>query len=87
MLRLRNLEVLEDKVYLGIYSGKLSLNLTHAILEPLDSLPLLLEASITVVTERSHQGVRKLKENLLLYLLGKGLNSGWHSRNSTWTGV
>ena len=55
MWRLRDLEMLKDKVKFGIHPGKLILNLAYSVLEPLNSLPLLLEASVTLSTERTHQ--------------------------------
>ena len=87
MLGLRNLEVLENKVELGIHPGKLSLNLTYSVLKSLDALPLLLETSITVIPQRDHQGLGKLKENFFLHLLSKCVHSGWHPRSTAWPRV
>ena len=72
MLRLRDLEMLKDKVEFGIHPGKLMSNLSDSVLEPLNLLPLLLEPSITLISERSHQGVSQPKEELFLYFLSKG---------------
>ena len=58
MLRLRDLEMLKDKVEFGIHPGNVILNLPYPVFEPLNSLPLLLEANVTFNTERSYQGVR-----------------------------
>ena len=81
---LRDLEMLKDKVEFGIHPGKLILNLSYSVLEPLNSLPLLLEARVTLSTERTHQGFRQPKQKLFLYFLGKGPNRGWHSCSTAW---
>ena len=74
MLRLRDLEMLKDKVEFGIHPGNVILNLPDPVFEPLNSLPLLLEASFTFSTERSYQGVRQLKKKFFLYFLSKGFD-------------
>ena len=58
MLRLRDLEMLKDEIKFGIHPGNVILNLPDPVFEPLNSLPLLLEANVTFSTERSYQGVR-----------------------------
>ena len=72
MWRLRNLEMLKDKVKFGIHPGYVILDLANSVLKPLDPLPLLLEPSITLILERSHQGVSQPKKELFLYFLSKG---------------
>ena len=47
--------MLKDKVEFGIHPGNVILDLTNSVLKPLDPLPLLLEPSITLILERSHQ--------------------------------
>ena len=68
------LEMLEDEIKFGIHSGKIVLNLANSVFEPLNTLPLLLEASVKFSTERSHQGVRELEEKFFLYFLSKGFD-------------
>ena len=63
----------------------MSLDSTYSILEPQDSLLLLLEASVTLITKGSHQRIKQPKKNLLLYFLSKGLYCGCHLRNTAWT--
>ena len=70
--RLRNLEMLKDKVKFGVHPGNVILDLANSVLKPLDPLPLLLEPSITLILERSHQGVSQPEEELFLYFLSKG---------------
>ena len=70
--RLRDLEMLKDKVKFGIHPGNVILDLANSVLKPLDPLPLLLEPSITLILERSHQGVSQPEEELFLYFLSKG---------------
>ena len=76
--------MLKDEIQLCIHPGKVILKLSYSVLEPLDPLPLVLETSFTLSTERTHQGLRQSEEELFLYFLGKGPNRGWHSCNTTW---
>ena len=50
------------------------LKLSYFVLEPLDPLPLVLEASVTLSTQRTHQGFRQPKQKLFLYFFSKGFD-------------
>ena len=69
---LRDLEVMKDKIEFGLHPSNVILDLANSVLKPLDPLPLLLEPSITLILERSHQGVSQPEEELFLYFLSKG---------------
>ena len=51
---LRDLEVMKDKIEFGLHPGKMIFDLANSVLKPLDSLPLLLEASVTLSKERAY---------------------------------
>ena len=46
--------MLEDEIKFCIHPGKMILDPANSVLKPLDSLPLLLEASVTLSTERAY---------------------------------
>ena len=84
MLRLRDLEVLENEVKFCIHPGNVVFNLAYPVFEPLNSLPLLLEANVTLSMERAYQGFRQSKEKFFLNFLGKGFDRSWHSCSTAW---
>ena len=76
--------MLKDKVEFGIHPGKLMFNLSDSVLEPLNSLPLLLEAIVTLSSEWAYQGFRQPKEKLLLHFLSESSDRSWHSCSTAW---
>ena len=85
--RLRNLEMLKDKVKFGIHPGYVILDLANSVLKPLDPLPLLLESSIILSLERSHQGVRQPEEELFPELIYHSLVNCRYPWGSAWASV
>ena len=64
--------MLENEVKFCVHPGNVVFKLAYPIFEPLNALPLPLEAIVTLSTERAYQGFRQSKEKFLLNCLGKG---------------